>query len=125
MTTLLVVDDNAGVRLTLSAILEDEGFTVNAAASVAEGHRALEVDGADYDGVLLDVHLKDGLGTELVPLIRARLPRAKVILLSGSAEPGAHPCGADAELTKAGDFELLIAQVRRVLAAPAAATSDA
>ena len=125
MTTLLLVDDNAGVRLTLSAILEDEGFTVSTAESVAEARLLLQADGADYDGVLLDVHLKDGLGTALVPLIRARLPRAKVILLSGSAEPGAHPCGADAELAKADDFDMLIAQVRRVLAVPAGAAGGA
>ncbi len=118
MTTLLVVDDNAGVRLTLSAILEDEGFDVDGAGSVAEGRRKIEADGADYAGVLLDVHLQDGLGTELVPLVRARLPRAKVILLSGSAEAGAHPCGADAELAKGGDFDELIAHVRRVLERP-------
>jgi len=115
--TLLLVDDNEGVRVTLAAILEDEGFVVLAVGSCVEARKSLETKGISLRGALLDVHLPDGLGTDLVPLVRALHPGAKVMLLSGSDEIGAHACGADAELSKGGDFEELIVKIRSIVGA--------
>lgn len=113
--TLLLVDDHEGIRLTLSAVLEDEGFEVVAVGSCAEGRRSLEDGAISFAAVLLDVRLGDGLGTDLVPVARARQPGAKVILLSGADEIGSHGCGADAELSKGGDIDALIARIRSVM----------
>lgn len=117
MPTLLLVDDNEGLRVTLAAILEDEGLAVRAVGSCAEAKKSLEMKGSSYAGVILDVHLADGLGTDLVPVVRALHPGAKVMLLSGADEIGSHACGADAELSKGGDFEDLLAQIRSIVGA--------
>ena len=52
-TRLLVVDDEAGIRDSLSSILEDEGYQVEAVGSAEE---ALERAAAgDFEVVLQDV----------------------------------------------------------------------
>jgi len=79
---ILLADDDEGNRVTLAALLEDEGHLVDVAGSFAEASRALATE--SYDVALLDQHLGDGLGSDLLPLARARL--ARVVFLSGSAE---------------------------------------
>jgi two-component system, NtrC family, nitrogen regulation response regulator NtrX len=78
---LLVVDDETGIRESLSSILEDEGYHVEAVASAEE---ALErASSGDLEVVLLDVWLPgmDGL-TALTRLQRSSHPPA-VIMISG------------------------------------------
>ena len=61
--SILVVDDEEGIRESLGALLRDEGYKVTA---VASGEECLEqLDHAPFDMVLLDVWLKqiDGLET--------------------------------------------------------------
>lgn len=79
---ILIVDDDESTRMTVAALLEDAGFSVQEAGSVAEATSAL---GPSVDIVILDYHLSDGLGSSLVPIIRERAPRARVIVSSGSA----------------------------------------
>src|SRR5579871_2431920 len=101
---LLLVDDDDSNRLTLSALLEDEGFQVDVARSAAEARSRLE--GGACDGVLLDQNLGDGLGSDLIPLIRQRWPRARVLMLSGDTPEIARL--ADACLVKGSEFPVLI-----------------
>ena len=58
---LLVVDDEAGIRESLSSILEDEGYRVESVASAEEALERASV--GDFEVVLLDVWLPgmDGL----------------------------------------------------------------
>lgn len=95
---LLLDDDEAG-RLTLEVLLEEDGYRVRGVACLAEARAAL-ADPAGLDGVILDVHLPDGLGPDLIPDVRQRWPRAAVIVLSGSSEQGSSVPGADRCLTK-------------------------
>jgi len=53
---LLIVDDDASNRLTLSALLEDEGYAVEIAESFDEGVAKIRGE-APYALVLLDLHL--------------------------------------------------------------------
>jgi CheY-like chemotaxis protein len=88
--SLLLVEDDPSNGLTLSALLEEAGFTVVVAESCMEVARRLE-EQARYDVVLLDSRLGDGDGRGLIPLIRRQLPEARLVLVSGqaSAEAGA------------------------------------
>ncbi|HVS63560.1 MAG TPA: sigma-54 dependent transcriptional regulator [Thermoanaerobaculia bacterium] len=79
---ILIVDDEAGIRETLSAILDDEGYGTLAVASARE---AREVVGQrPFDLALLDVWLPDVDGLELFQEMRAGLFRHQpVIMISG------------------------------------------
>ncbi len=79
--TILVVDDEAGVRASLTGILSDEGFTVEA---VESGEAALAALGARrYDLVLLDVWLPGQDGLEVLEKIRESDAELPVVVISG------------------------------------------
>lgn len=78
---VLVVDDEPGVRATLSAILLDEGYGVVAVESGEEGLEALEA--SPFDAVLLDVWLPGIDGLETLTRIRDLRVDAEVIMISG------------------------------------------
>jgi len=63
MLSILIVDDEPGIRDTLRGVMEDEGFAVEAVATGEECLSALEKRA--YSCVLLDVWLPgiDGLET--------------------------------------------------------------
>lgn len=61
---ILVVDDEALLRKRLARFLESEGANVVAVSSFEEGKRALNSMSFDY--AMLDVHLPDGLGIDLI-----------------------------------------------------------
>lgn len=78
---LLIVDDEAGIRESLSSILKDEGYHVEAVASSEE---ALQRAAAgDLEVILLDVWLPGMDGLEALSRLQA-IPRAPaVIMISG------------------------------------------
>jgi two-component system nitrogen regulation response regulator NtrX len=80
--TVLVVDDEPGIRDSLRGLLEDEGFDVEA---VASGEACLDaVDGRPFACVLLDIFLGDGLdGLAVLERLRAAWPGVAVVMISG------------------------------------------
>lgn len=82
---VLMVEDHPGAALALRMCLEDYGYTVTHAATVAQ---ALQMAGEQvFDVVLTDLGLPDGSGVEVGRALSARLP---VLALSGY--------GADSDL---------------------------
>jgi len=80
-STVLIVDDEAGVRSALSGVLRDEGYTVDA---VESGEACLDrVARAPYDVIVLDIWLPgiDGLAT--LARLRERRVDAPVVMISG------------------------------------------
>jgi DNA-binding response OmpR family regulator len=114
VTRILLVDDDESNRLTLSALLEDEGFLVDLAASFAEAKELLEAAPPAYEALLLDHSLGDGYGSNLVPLIRRVLPNAKIIAMSGSAGGDRIGREADAELPKGMHFPEFLSRLRAI-----------
>jgi two-component system response regulator PilR (NtrC family) len=80
--TVLVVDDDAAIRLLCRVNLELDGWEVREAGSIADA-RARLADGA-VGIVLLDVHVGHGSGLELLDEIRADRPAVRVAMLTGS-----------------------------------------
>jgi CheY-like chemotaxis protein len=78
MTTILVVDDDAGVRFALTEVLRDRGYRVICAGSGAQALASL--DGVDV--VVTDLSMPGMDGLELVSQIAVRAPRLPVILLT-------------------------------------------
>ncbi|HEY3665038.1 MAG TPA: response regulator [Polyangiaceae bacterium] len=119
MTRLLLVDDDDGNRLTLSALLEDEGFEIDVAASFAEAAALLDQGArSDYAAVLLDHSLGDGYGSDLIPLLRSKLPRTKIIAMSGSLGADGMRNKSDAELPKGMHFPDFLGRLRTLLGNP-------
>src|SRR5437016_8076333 len=79
--SILIVDDERGIRETLSAVLRDEGF---AADAVATGEDCLKAIGRrGYGCVLLDVWLPGIDGLETLRQIRDSNCDAAVVIISG------------------------------------------
>jgi CheY-like chemotaxis protein len=78
VSTILLVDDDAGVRFALTEVLRDRGYRVIAASSGAEALTAL----TGVDVVVTDLSMPGMDGLELVAQIAARAPKLPVILLT-------------------------------------------
>jgi two-component system nitrogen regulation response regulator NtrX len=79
--TVLVVDDEAGVRSSLAGILGDEGYAVETVESGEAALKALEA--RRFDLVLLDVWLPGADGLEVLGRIRERDAELPVVVISG------------------------------------------
>src|ERR671929_366146 len=79
--TILIVDDERGIRETLRAVLEDEGFACETAASGEECLRVVERRA--FGCVLLDVWLPGIDGIETLERLRAGGVDASVVMISG------------------------------------------
>jgi DNA-binding NarL/FixJ family response regulator len=79
--TVMLVDDHASFRASARWLLETEGYLV--VAEAASGESALEMAAATQpELVLLDVGLPGIDGFQAALGIRARCPRARVVLTS-------------------------------------------
>jgi two-component system nitrogen regulation response regulator NtrX len=81
MPSILIVDDEPGVRSALGGVLRDEGYDVDA---VDSGEACLErLSGETYDVVVLDIWLPgmDGLAT--LARMRERQVDSQVVIISG------------------------------------------
>ena len=78
---VLVVDDEEGVRSSVSGILRDEGYAVDTAES---GERCLEMAGRnEYQAVFLDVWLPGRDGLEILTELAGRPAPPAVVMISG------------------------------------------
>src|SRR3954454_13113517 len=79
--TVLVVDDEAGVRSALSGVLRDEGYSVD---TVDSGEACLDrVARAPYDVIVLDIWLPGMDGLTTLQRLRERRVDAPVVMISG------------------------------------------
>src|ERR1051326_3856109 len=79
--SVLIVDDERGIRETLRAVLEDEGFETETAASGEECLKTFERRG--FGCVLLDVWLPGIDGVETLVRMRDAGSDAAVVMISG------------------------------------------
>lgn len=80
-THILIIDDESGIRDSLSGILEDEGFTTLTAPNAEKGLELLENEHIGL--VILDIWLGDGMdGLTALPRIKERQD-IPVIMISG------------------------------------------
>src|SRR5436309_2331039 len=112
-TRILVVDDDASIRLLCRVNLELDGHEVLEAHSLASARETLAEE--DVDVVVLDVHLHRERSDALVTECHARRPPIPVVLVTGSVDvtqPGLSD--ADAILPKPFELEQLLSAVRRL-----------
>jgi DNA-binding response OmpR family regulator len=104
--TVLVVEDDESLRMLCRINLELENYRVLEAETVDRA--AALVSTEPIDVVLLDLHVGERHGTELLPVLRAERPDAAVCLLSGTSE--ADPPdeeGVDGFIRKPFELEVL------------------
>src|SRR6476469_2594297 len=81
MDSILIVDDERGIRDTLRAVMEDEGFVADA---VPSGEDCLKALGRRaYGCILLDVWLPGIDGLETLKQLRASGSQSAVVIISG------------------------------------------
>ncbi|HEY8022436.1 MAG TPA: sigma-54 dependent transcriptional regulator, partial [Thermoanaerobaculia bacterium] len=80
---VLVVDDEPGIRRTMTLHLEGRGHRVASAASAAEALRL--AGGARFDVVFLDLRLGTESGLDLLPRLTALDPQLKVVVITAYA----------------------------------------
>jgi DNA-binding response OmpR family regulator len=83
---LLVVDDEPHIGLVLRPYLEQLGYRVSFARSLAEARAAVGAGPALPDGLLLDLHLPDGSGLDFLRELRGRPGTARLPILVLTAE---------------------------------------
>ena len=126
MATILVVDDELGIRALLSEILADEGHTVEVAENAAQARECRERIRPDL--VLLDIWMPDVDGITLLKewggAAQLTMP---VIMMSGhgtiDTAVEATRFGAMAFLEKPITLQKLLRAVEQGLAKPAARTA--
>ena len=84
--TVLVVEDEEGVREVVVRMLERLGFDVLTAVDGPDGLRVLDEHDGGVTAVLLDLSMPRMGGPETVRLLRQRSPELPVVLMSGYTE---------------------------------------
>jgi len=119
MSGLLVVDDEERIRTLLRRVFENEGFSVDTAAS---GTEAVALAGRGHDLVVLDLMLPDMDGTEVLTRLLAADPARRVVVLSAVPEIGSRvqvlDMGALDFIPKPFAIAELLARVRARLREP-------
>jgi DNA-binding NtrC family response regulator len=114
---ILVVDDDESIRKTMKAILEDEGYIVDLAATGSEAIQKTKEKA--YNIALLDIRLPDMEGIELLKLIKDTVPHTRKIMVTGYPSMqnavAALNKNADAYLIKPVNVEKLLNTVKEQL----------
>jgi two-component system response regulator RegA len=79
--TLLLLDDDAPLRTRLGRALEQRGFEVELAESVAEAIKLAKARPPAF--AVCDMRLGDGAGLEVVEAVRNARPDARIVMLTG------------------------------------------
>jgi two-component system response regulator AtoC len=97
---ILIVDDEAMIRLSLKKLFEKEGFIVAAASSGASALKILEEETPEI--VVLDVRLPDSSGIDLLRTIKEVNPDTVVIMITGHGD-----VKSSVEAMKIGAYDFL------------------
>lgn len=117
MTKILIIDDDAELRQTLSEILSEAGYYTDMAVS---GSEALEkVVSEEYDIALLDMMMPGRDGIEVLIELRNARPRTRVIMITAFATienaVSSIKKGASDYVSKPFKIKELITTVKRVI----------
>jgi len=121
MATILVIDDEAMVRTTMTKILGSAGHTVVEAENGRAGLAAASRTG--FDLALVDILMPEKEGIETIMELRRDHPGVKILAMSGGGRVKsvdflqlAKKLGADATLKKPVPMKALLAAVAQLLA---------
>jgi len=117
--TVLVVDDDEGVRDLVDATLGRAGLTVLLASSGREGVELFRRRADEIDAVVLDRTMPDIGGEDAFDEMREIRPEVRIMLISGYSEERAAwhfiDKGLDAFLHKPFEPRVLLERIRRII----------
>jgi two-component system, cell cycle sensor histidine kinase and response regulator CckA len=120
--TILLVEDEEGLRSLNARGLRSRGYTVIEASNGVEAMEALEEKDGAVDLVVSDVVMPEMDGPTLLRAMRARNPNLKIIFVSGYAEDAFAKSLEETEkfdfLPKPFALSALVAKVKETMAAP-------
>ena len=113
---ILLAEDDVALADAVCSYLRAKAYVVDVASGLAQASAALHA--AEYAAVLLDLHLADGDGLALLPLVRTLKNRPIVIVLTARDQVSDRirglDAGADDYLVKPYDPGELLARLRAV-----------
>ncbi|MHB8881004.1 MAG: GGDEF domain-containing response regulator [Thermodesulfovibrionales bacterium] len=114
---ILIIDDDPGLRKTLSDILRAKGYETLTAKDAAEGLSLVRQ--CSFDVVLIDLGLPDIPGIEVLNKVKALRPSSEAIILTGNATLDsaieATNKGAFSYLQKPYDVDQLLLHIKRAV----------
>ena len=115
--TILLVDDEEGVRRLVSAVLKTNGYEVLDAPNGVSAMAAYEKNGHKIDMVLTDIVMPQMNGLELGQRLAEQAPELKVLYMSGYRDHAIVGAGETLKpfLLKPFTPDVLLAKVREVL----------
>ncbi|MEX2642085.1 MAG: nitrogen regulation protein NR(I) [Acetobacterales bacterium] len=125
--TILVADDDAGIRTVLSRALSRAGYEVRTTGTAATLWRWIQ----DGQGnlVITDVVMPDENGLDLIPRIKRLRPELRIVVMSAQSTlltaVRATERGAFEYLPKPFDLDEVVEVVQRALADPESENADA
>jgi DNA-binding NtrC family response regulator len=121
---VLVVDDEALIRWSLTEMLGDRGYVVTEASDARMALAAIQQAPEPFDVVLLDYRLPDSADLRLLDTVRRIAPTSQVIMVTAHNSPelaqGAAALGAFRVINKPFEVESLAALVNQARIAGAA-----
>lgn len=115
MYRILIVDDEANIRLLYSQELMDEGYRVDTAGTIAEALQLLAAN--SYSVVLLDIKLKNESGLDLLQkLVKERSDMAVILSTAFSCYKDDFSAWlADSYVVKSSDMQELKDEIKRLI----------
>src|SRR5215213_5235023 len=114
---VLVVDDDAGVRGLVRAVLHRQRLIIDEAPSGAAA--IAHIDAQDYDAVILDLMMPGGSGFDVIAHLQRTKPALPCIVISAASQQtidrAAAVPGVRAVLRKPFDIQELLREVRACL----------
>ncbi len=110
---ILIVDDERDLVDAYIRLLERSGYRC---VGAFDAKQAIEmIDAEPPDLVLTDLSLPDNSGVDIVRRVRAKLPVAPIIVMSGHNTPGLHEAALAAGAKRSLLKPVSIAELRRVI----------
>jgi response regulator of citrate/malate metabolism len=79
--SVLVVDDEKDIRAICHGIIA-RSFDCEVVSSSSISEATFSIESNKIDIAILDVHLQDGVGFDLIPLLRSQNPSVKILIIS-------------------------------------------
>jgi len=115
--TVLVVDDDPDMRLSLKLALDLAGYSASLAANGREAIEQQKKHPADI--VITDIFMPEADGFDIIDILRRQFPRTKTVVMSGAGKLAkreylstAAIIGVDATVQKPFDVEALLDTLR-------------